>query len=495
MNCIALSQCFISYENARHVLAKSSVRVGKTLLSALESPRKGYSSCCGTAGTPFRLFLVRDASWGRVTRCRRTNQGRSNLGDGGYRYFQDSSESSIAPVYPSKGMEKVISFSDIAKVFTVLQNVVDLVDPGKQLYLLGSTAMFGVVEVGSDVDCVAINKVERIKTKHGSRGGGVCEKDTQKEELSFLDAMHAKLEGFSPGWKVYVKPSPVPVLRLRYARERMEVVERRPADGACRDAIASRLPMVDIDITSCRVQSLRCTYLLRRYLMQHPFARWLCLAIKAWGKQVGLHTKCKGSSSIAVIKSHGFILMVIYYFLRRGKMEYIPPQAIDVESILPLPPALPPIVPFFDELGDEEKAFLATGIKNSSTVLDMFGVRANASVKEYQQQLWHDFFLFYRSEFDAEKECIAIDGPSCGSLASSVSRVSPCGRKHSLQFPKQLKAALPPEYNAAFPWSILDPITIGVNLGEKMTKEGVKKLRETLMEDALKHKPLPELHL
>lgn len=495
MKCVDMSHFMLFCGIRRTVQRGCTAVVEKYESSFVSSQRKGYCSHIpSTITTPWNCGVSPNVLRGEwPVERRRICYGHGVRKEGSGRRFYGSHK-----CISSRANARKIEYSEIQHVFHALEKAVKLVDPGKQLYLLGSTAMFGVLESGSDVDCVALSKEDLHRKRHdisvGEQGRSVHHE--QQQELLFLSTLHPTMEAMNPGWEVHLKESPVPVLRLRHASTGGESAgEEDPSEKGDREGSTHRLPVVDIDITANRIQSLHCTHLIRQYLLQHPFARWLSIAVKAWGKQVGIHSKCKSYSPIAFIKSHGFILMVIYYFLRRGGMHYIPPQTIHAKDISPLPPPLPPVLPLCDTIGVTKRGLIGQTTKESVSEREEVELERSNELHKYQEEILNDFFLFYAKEFDSEQECIAIHGPHCSSFTSDTSIEPPHDRVHVPLFPMQRKRDFPPEYNANLPWSILDPVTAGVNLGDKITKNGVHELREIFMQNALNTKEFLKVSL
>lgn len=374
--------------------------------------------------------------------------------------------------------------SNIETIFSALQNAVQQVDPHMHLYLFGSTVMFDILGATSDVDCVALRREdlqrenERVAGGRGETTASLARKD---EDLSFLLKLQAVLATRYPAWNLHVKSSPVAVLRILRGED--EEGKGR-SDGRHGDGILPfpLLPM-DVDVSAHRVSSLRCTYLIREYMQQHLFARWLCMAVKSWSKQVGLHSKCKANSPMALLKSHAFTLMVVYFFLRRQKVSYIPPSSINVTSISPFPPPFSPTSSVYHRASYHSEFY----VKNGKSKDEKESQAEQEWIHESQKQLWVDFFQFYTEEFDAERECIAIDGPTCSS-SLAASGVGGAVNEQLPHFPPQLKKDFPPSWNANMPWSILDPVTLGINLGGKISAKSARVLREQLMRSALHQK-------
>lgn len=400
--------------------------------------------------------------------------------DSFYRFY--SSPSSSIPVVcgtPSR-------HSSIETIFSALQNAVQQVDSHTHLYLFGSTVMFGTLEATSDMDCVALRR-EDLEGENERVADGKCENAARLKEreadLSFLLKLRDVLDTRFPAWNSYLKFFPVPVLRIRCGENN----ERKGSHngGHEKEILPFPLLSIDVDISAHRVKSLRCTYLLREYMQQHIFARWLCLTVKSWGRQVGLHSKCKAYSPMGLLKSHAFVLMVVYFLLRRHEVPYIPPSTIDIASISPFPPPFSLTTSVYNSTRYHREFYVKNGIKKS--VEEKERQAEQEWIKESQKQLWNDFFQFYTEEFDAERECIAIDGPSCSSFLP-VSKAGSPVKGQLPHFPPQLKKDFPPSCNANTPWSILDPFSPGINLGEKISTKSARTLREQLMKSALQQK-------
>ena len=124
---------------------------------------------------------------------------------------------------------------------------------------------------------------------------------------------------------------------------------------------------------SLRDISVRCSLLLRGYLLQDPLARQGALYLKRWSKKCGLSRPAKG-----LLCSYMIVLMWVYFLLQKGKLTFVPPASIAAHIKSQDIPALfcPP--------------------KNVSSVHAALG------------GLISDFFVFYSQTFDFKTKVVSI---------------------------------------------------------------------------------------
>lgn len=222
-------------------------------------------------------------------------------------------------------------FAAVEQMYATSREAVKAVDPEAELYLFGSTVSFGFHEKGSDVDFVALNDGDLANGKKLDVSGEL-QRGIQSE---FLGRLGDVVRREHPTWAVnLVRRVRVPVLRVK--------------GGA----------LIDFDITAHRLNGVRNSALLRSYMVQHPLARLVCMVIKQWSKRVGLNM----SGEAGCITSYGFNIMVVYYLLRQGVVQFVDPMSLDLAKIPPLPEEIPwrdlTMEEEFDELGSLCMGFL-----------------------------------------------------------------------------------------------------------------------------------------
>ncbi|ESL08877.1 hypothetical protein TRSC58_03412 [Trypanosoma rangeli SC58] len=301
----------------------------------------------------------------------------------------------------------------VEEAYRVVVECVTAVDPAMRLYMFGSTAVYGVHEKGSDVDFVALSETD-VEDGKGEDAATQVAKGLQAEFLGKL-ARVVRQKHFS--WNVEeVRRTRVPVIRVK------------GGSG------------VDFDITVNRRNGVRNSALLRAYFEQDPPCRWLSMGVKRWSKRVGLNASVVGGS----ITSYGFNLMVVYYLLQRGALQFIPPTAIDVAKVAPVPPYLPLEPPQND------------GVELGERVLD--------------------FLQFYMNEFDAARHVISLSRPGITT-------------KEQLNWTKDAedRARMNGE-KINYQWCIEDPYELNLNVGRNVTplkrdflRKHMDKARETAL--------------
>ncbi|KEG13543.1 putative poly(A) polymerase [Trypanosoma grayi] len=301
----------------------------------------------------------------------------------------------------------------VEAAYRVVLECVAAVDPAMRLYMFGSTAVYGVHEQGSDVDFVALRKSD-VEDGKGEDAATQVAKGLQAE---FLGKLAKVVRQKHVSWNVEeVKRTRVPVIRVKGGSS------------------------IDFDITANRRNGVRNSALLRAYFEQDPSCRWLSMGVKRWSKRAGLNASVMGGS----ITSYGFNLMVVYYLLQRGTLRFIPPTAIDVAQVSPVPPYLPLEPPRNDglELGEQVV----------------------------------DFLQFYMHEFDAVSHVISLSRPGVTT-------------KEQLNWTKNAEdlARMNGE-KIHYQWCIEDPYELNLNVGRNVTplkRDFLRKHLERARETAL----------
>ena len=194
---------------------------------------------------------------------------------------------------------------------------------GAMLYTFGSSVVLGVQEPTSDVDFVLLEK------SFIEDGKGLDSTTQQAHALQnhLLGKLAKPLRKAHPEWKVEeIKRTRVPLLRVR--------------------------DKSSFDITVNRRNGVRNSALMRRYFLQQPSARWLSLAIKDWSKRTGMN------GPAGFLTSYGFNIMVVFYLLRRGQLQFVAKDDIGIEQADPVPQGIPLVAPDVAALGDQIGDFL-----------------------------------------------------------------------------------------------------------------------------------------
>lgn len=284
------------------------------------------------------------------------------------------------------------SFAFVEQVFNLAQNAVSRVDSSCKIFLFGSTVAFGFHEKGSDLDFVALNESDLLPGTKVDDNSEV----QRAIQSKFVRNVFEELQKDSPTWKMeVVLRARVPVLRVH---------------------TGSPIPF---DISSHRRNGVRNSALLRAYIQQRPVARWLCMLVKKWGKEVGL----TGAKPAGFLTSYGLNIMVIHYLMRRKVLSPIAPDAINIADVARLPKEIP-LIPLTDnELADLGE--LALGFLN-----------------------------FYLHEFNPAEDVISInrgtDRTPRSALQWNTSGAEMGGRQHFL-------------------WCIEDPYELNLNVGREIT--------------------------
>ncbi|KAH9578888.1 PAP/25A-associated [Trypanosoma melophagium] len=296
----------------------------------------------------------------------------------------------------------------------VVLKCVTAVDAAMRVYIFGSTAVYGLHERGSDVDFVALSSRDVLDGK----GEDAATQVAKGLQADFLAKLARVVRREHIAWNVEeVRRTRVPVIRVK---------------GGADD--------VDFDITVNRRNGVRNSALLRAYVEQRPACRWLSMAVKRWSKRAGLNASVVGGS----ITSYGFNIMTVYYLLQRGKLQFVPPDAIDVAQIQPVPPYLPlePLEDDGEELGEQIV----------------------------------DFLNFYLYEFDAANHVISLSRPGITT-------------KEQLNWTKTAEdfARMNGE-KIHYQWCIEDPYELNLNVGRNVTplkrdflRKHLEKARETAL--------------
>jgi DNA polymerase sigma len=224
-----------------------------------------------------------------------------------------------------------------------LSTIINPLFPDYQLFAFGSAVALGVMEQGSDIDFVALDK-RNVADGQGQDPGTQTARAVQAH---LLGQLAKEIRSRNPTWAVEeVKRTRVPVLRVQ-------------------------CPLGHWDLTVNRRNGVRNSWLLRRYYEQYPQGRWLVLAVKLWSKDTAMN------GPLGYLTSYGFNLLCIYYLILRGKMQFVPPETMDVAAV--------PHTPTFLPLQDADTAELGT--------------------------LINDFLRFYLEEFDVEKDVVSLSRP------------------------------------------------------------------------------------
>lgn len=301
----------------------------------------------------------------------------------------------------------------VEEAYNVVSQCVKAVDAEMRLFMFGSTAVYGIHEKGSDVDFVALSQSD----VGNGKGEDAATQVAKGLQVEFLGRVAKVMRQRHSKWCVEeVRRTRVPVIRVKGGSS------------------------VEFDVTVGRRNGVRNSALLRAYFEQHPASRWLSLALKRWSKRAGLNASVPSGS----ITSYGFNIMVVYYLLQRGKVQFVAPEAVDVAKVSPVPPYLPlePLLNDGEELGEQ--------------ILD--------------------FMDFYQHEFDPALNVISLSRPGITTReqlnwtknAEGLARMN--GEKISYQ------------------WCIEDPYELNLNVGRNVTplkldilRKHMAKARETAL--------------
>lgn len=246
-------------------------------------------------------------------------------------------------------LRKNLDTKPVERVHQLVQSCVHQIEPGMTLYVLGSTAVYGLHEGNTDVDFVALS-AEDVRDGKGADPSTELAKGIQSEFLSRLAAVVRQQDLL---WNVdLVRRTRVPVLRVKGGSNH-----------------------VDFDVTANRRNGVRNSALLRAYFSQLQEARLLSMAVKRWSKEAGINASLESG----FLTSYGFNMMVAYYLLRRQLAQFVPPETCDVARIAPVPPYLP-----LEPLRDDGKRL---------------------------GELALDFLDFYLEEFKPDTEVISLSRP------------------------------------------------------------------------------------
>lgn len=356
-------------------------------------------------------------------------------------------------------LEKNLDTAPVANVHALITRCVQTIDPTMTPYLFGSTAVYGYHEPGTDADFVVLSR-EDVLDGMGADPSSEVAKGVQSDLLAKLTgALQKEQQGSGSGaiWQAdLVRRTRVPVLRVKGGA------------GGSGDGSGTTTSLdVDFDITANRRNGVRNSALLRGYFCQQPHTRWLSIAVKRWSKRSGLNMGVEGGC----LTSYGFNIMVAYYLLRRGLVQFVPPESCDVARILPMPLYLPLDPP-------------ASG-----------GAELGAMTL--------DFLDFYLHEFDPETEVISLSRPRGAAAAagrdanpattavvdSVVSAPFTVTTKEDLQWTKQAEdMARISGDKTSYRWCIEDPYEHNLNVGRHMTpfklmllKKHMERARDTAL--------------
>lgn len=224
-----------------------------------------------------------------------------------------------------------------------LSAIINPLFPEYRIFTFGSAVALGVVEHGSDIDFVALDK----RCVEDGQGQDPGTQTARAIQAHLLGQVAKEIRTRHPTWQVEeVKRTRVPVLR-------------------------AHCPMGHWDLTVNRRNGVRNSWLLRKYYEQYPQGRWLVLAVKLWSKDTAMN------GPLGYLTSYGFNLLCIYFLILRGKMEFVPPETMDVAAVSMTPSVLPLQDPDAEELGS----------------------------------LINDFLRFYLEEFDVENDVVSLSRP------------------------------------------------------------------------------------
>ncbi|EPY26169.1 poly(A) polymerase [Angomonas deanei] len=205
-----------------------------------------------------------------------------------------------------------------------------------------------------------------------------------------------------------------------------------------------------------------------------PMIRFLLLSVKKWSKQTGLNSAIKAPYSNnnnnqnhnltsvmgGSLTSYGFHVLLLYYLLRRGVVQYIPmtvssaagstdripnPQ-LDVNAIPPVPTFLPLLDPALEPHGPQ------------------------GDPVRYLGELALDWCHFYLHEFDVEKEVVSLSRFDDYFADSPPSGPFPVITKDVLGWTKQREdqGRLRGE-KVHYTLCIEDPYEVNLNVGRNVT--------------------------
>jgi DNA polymerase sigma len=268
--------------------------------------------------------------------------------------------------------------------------------PGYSLYSFGSTTVFGLYEQKADFDFVLLSQ-DDIRLGRGQDPNTQQAKALQTHRLGALCKV---IRQQNPSWKIEeVKRARVPVLRIK-------------------------APYASFDVTANRRNGVRNSYLLRGYFAQRPDARWIAVAVKQWSKKVGMNGGTGG-----FMTSYAFNILVAFWLLQRGMVEYVPVELTDVSKV----PLVAPGIPIEQPKSVSEVGFM----------LD-------------------DFFNFYNNEFDFSKHVI--------SLNRGKALVTKEELKWTLEMEDVLKMRSAEGERIAYRMCIEDPYEENLNLGRNVSQ-------------------------
>jgi DNA polymerase sigma len=278
--------------------------------------------------------------------------------------------------------------------------------PEMQLFAFGSSTTFGLTERGSDVDFVLLSD-DAVRDGKGLDSGSTMARQIQAHNLASLART---MREDHKAWKVQeIKRARVPLLKIQ-------------------------TPTATFDVSANRRNGVRNSWLLRYYYNQCPEARWLSLAIKSWSKRTGMNGGING-----FLTSYAFNIMVVYYLLQRGKVQFVPLDASDVSALPLVPTGMPIARPDAAALGDAAMDFLA----------------------------------FYRTEFDFDANVVSLSRPGVTSRAQLEWTVEAEDRIRMQQGEEMAE-------RVAYRLCIEDPYEVNLNVGRVATAFKMELFRRNL---------------
>lgn len=304
---------------------------------------------------------------------------------------------------------------------TTMKNATERALPGYSVYSFGSTTVFGIYEQKSDFDFVLLSADD---IKHG-KGQDPNTQQAKQLQAHRVGTLAKTIRQQNPSWRIdEVKRARVPVLKIK-------------------------APYASFDVTANRRNGVRNSYLLRGYFAQRPDARWIAVAAKQWSKKVGMNGGTAG-----FMTSYSFNILVAYWLLQRGMVDFVPTEITDVSKV--------PLV--------------APGIE----------IERPKSISEFGH-LVDDFFNFYNHEFNYDKHVI------------SLSRGKQVTTKEELQWTLEMEDVLKMRSaegeRIAYRLCIEDPYETNLNLGRNVSQFRFDVFKQNMIRaqlTAMEFLPLPQ---
>ena len=270
-------------------------------------------------------------------------------------------------------------------------------------YAFGGSTVFGMQERGSDVDFVLLGGNE---IRDGT-GGDASDSRANAFQAHRLRTMSAALRKRHFDWKIEeVTRARVPVIKVR-------------------------TPSLLFDVTSSRRNGVRNSWLLRSYFSQRPTeARWLAMAVKHWSKQTGMN------GPHGFLTSYAFNLLVVFYFIQRQRMTFVPLESADVSKVAEIP----------------------SGISLKKPPAEQFG------------RTCLDFLHFYSKEFDWETNVVTLSRPG----VTTREQVGWTSAAEELQWINDGGAA-----KTSYRCCVEDPYEVNLNVGRNVTPFKMQTLLQT----------------